>query len=48
MELTWIVPVTLVVAGITYGIFDRHFVHKERIAARHDNSQGPKLLWPHL
>ncbi len=44
MELIWIAPVVLSIAGITtYSIFERYFAHKERIAAHHNNSQGPKL-----
>jgi Tfp pilus assembly protein PilE len=32
MELTWTVPVAAILAGTTYAIFARYFVHTERLA----------------
>ncbi|HTL40545.1 MAG TPA: hypothetical protein VL294_03650 [Pseudolysinimonas sp.] len=32
MELTWTVPVALILAGTTYAIFARFFAHRERLA----------------
>ncbi|EPR75408.1 hypothetical protein ADILRU_2274 [Leifsonia rubra CMS 76R] len=43
MELTWIVPVALGAAWITYGILERYFVHKERMAQRGDLSRDPRV-----
>ncbi len=41
MELTWTVPVALILAGVTYAIFARYFAHRERIA-RIQNGEQPK------
>jgi hypothetical protein len=32
MELTWTVPVALILAGAAYAIFARYFAHRERLA----------------
>jgi hypothetical protein len=32
MEMTWTVPVAIILAGVTYAIFARFFSHKERLA----------------
>lgn len=32
MELTWIVPVVIVIAGAAYAIATRYFSHRERLA----------------
>jgi len=32
MELTWTVPVAIILAGVTYAIFACYFSHKERLA----------------
>jgi hypothetical protein len=32
MELTWTIPVAIIVGGVTYAVFARYFSHKERLA----------------
>jgi hypothetical protein len=32
MELTWTIPVALILAGAAYAIFARFFAHRERLA----------------
>ena len=32
MEFTWTIPVALILAGATYAIFARYFVHRERLS----------------
>jgi hypothetical protein len=32
MELTWTIPVALILGGAAYAIFARYFAHRERMA----------------
>jgi hypothetical protein len=43
MELTWTIPVAAILAGTTYAIFARYFVHTERLtkARREEAEQQP-------
>lgn len=38
MEMTWTIPVAIILAGATYAIFARYFTHKERSMARQDGT----------
>ncbi len=39
MELTWTVPVAVIVAGATYAIFAKYFAHRERLAKIHSHDE---------
>lgn len=38
MDMTWTIPVAIILAGATYAIFARYFTHKERLLAHQDGT----------